>query len=435
MWYLKKIPKILHVYFGGRKIPYVRYLTIKSFKILNPDWTIKFYYPQYPYEKNSWQSFEQKYVFNGDDYFDEIKNLHTQMMPIDFQQIGINNGVSEVYKSDFLRWFLLFTEGGLWSDMDILYFRPMNSLVFNNMENENIDTGACISKYGHSVGFMFGSQNNEYYATLWDDSRKTWDNTNYQSIGSILVNRHFPTIESIEKKCPKLHPINIPMDVVYAYNALDIKKIYNCEDMSQFTKQSIGLHWYAGHPLAGEFLEKTNGGKLFLINNVISKTITALSSSIPHYINLITNKTTKILDLGCGNKDVSSQLTAPVTTVDIWPNVKPDIIWDLNNIPLPFKDNSYEIILLIDVIEHLSKNKGFTLLEEIKRITSQKIILLTPLWWSENTDNIVNPLSPYFGNENERHLSLWKKEDFKDWEEITVVSFIGNYFLGKWTKS
>ena len=41
------------------------------------------------------------------------------------EDFNLSNEISEVKKSDFLRWHILSTEEGLWSDMDILYLKSM----------------------------------------------------------------------------------------------------------------------------------------------------------------------------------------------------------------------------------------------------------------------------------------------------------------------
>ena len=51
-----------------------------------------------------------------------------------------------------------------------------------------------------------------------------------------------------------------------------------------------------------------------------------------------------------------------VTTLDIDPLTKPDVLWDLNVRPLPFKDESFDEIHAYEVLEHLGKQgdyKGF----------------------------------------------------------------------------
>ena len=60
---------------------------------------------------------------------------------------------------------------------------------------------------------------------------------------------------------------------------------------------------------------------------------------------------------------------------------------------LPALDKKYDLILLIDVIEHLNKGNGVALLREVKRVAKKKVLLLTPLWWTDNVELIYSVFS------------------------------------------
>ena len=129
-----------------------------------------------------------------------------------------------------------------------------------------------------------------------------------------------------------------------------------------------------------------------------------INGTFPYYF---TNKHTQegsILDIGCGDKKLSNSLdNKNVTTLDAFSKFKPDILWDLNTQPLPIEDNSYDTVLAIDLIEHLDKVSGVRLIKEFKRIAKKRIILLTPLWWTENAENVTNKKSAYFKNTYNHH--------------------------------
>lgn len=70
----------------------------------------------------------------------------------------------------------------------------------------------------------------------------------------------------------------------------------------------------------------------------------------------------KGLILGSGFSGYSSFKKTKNITVDINIDCKPDLIWDLNERPLPFKDNEFDIIYAFEVLEHLGRQgdwKGF----------------------------------------------------------------------------
>ncbi len=63
--------------------------------------------------------------------------------------------------------------------------------------------------------------------------------------------------------------------------------------------------------------------------------------------------------------------------------------------------SEYDLVLLIDVLEHLSKIDGDAFIKECKRI-GKTVIISTPAIWENQNDAYGNPF--------ERHLSLWDKK-------------------------
>ena len=62
--------------------------------------------------------------------------------------------------------------------------------------------------------------------------------------------------------------MNIGMDAVYYYSGQQIGNIYSHGELT-FPKQSIGIHWYAGHPFSGKFLSETRGGTENYPDNIL----------------------------------------------------------------------------------------------------------------------------------------------------------------------
>jgi len=63
----------------------------------------------------------------------------------------------------------------------------------------------------------------------------------------------------------------------------------------------------------------------------------------------------KILNLGCGLNHIPGALN-----VDIDKRFKPDLVLDLEN-PLPFQDNSFDLILAYHILEHIRNFKQLML--------------------------------------------------------------------------
>jgi hypothetical protein len=234
----------------------------------NPDWKVMFYYPKSTTVGQTWESFENKHEATYKDYTKEVFKLHISKTQIDFVDYGFSNSVSEVHKADFIRWKLLSSIGGLWSDMDILYFRPITNLLINRPENKHKDTVVSISEYGHSIGFMMANYDNQYFKKISDEAFDNFNSESYQSIGSELCNELFPEVTDIPG-----NPVDLGMEAVYSIDANVIERIFDVDNDTPIPIYAIGLHWFNGHPLAGKFLNETNGGLQDIPDNVIGNLI------------------------------------------------------------------------------------------------------------------------------------------------------------------
>lgn len=70
----------------------------------------------------------------------------------------------------------------------------------------------------------------------------------------------------------------------------------------------------------------------------------------------------RVLDIGCGNRKIPGAIG-----VDISRNTQADVIHDLNLFPYPFKDNTFDKVYCIDILEHL--DNIIKVMEEIFRIS------------------------------------------------------------------
>ena len=269
-WHLK-VPKILHVYWGTGSLPYLRYLTVQTFLMHNPDWQVIVWQPKYPAKVVTWDTKELDYAQDWVDTRPQLFDLPIKQEFVDFEKFGLSNEMSEVHKSDYLRYWVLHNYGGVWSDMDILYLCQIAYLLVNKAGNSEKETFVCISPaYGHSIGFLMAAKGSIYFKQLLDVVE--CNPTKYQSLGADACNANFPTLNHINAISPA---VNIGMEAVYAYDARYIRLIYG-STINKFKLGSIGLHWFAGHQMAGKFLKDTSGGVINIPKNVIGNVIRRL---------------------------------------------------------------------------------------------------------------------------------------------------------------
>ena len=281
MWHLKKIPKVAHFYWGGEKLSYLRFLSVKTFRQHNPDWSILIHVPSVVSTVvPGWESFQQKDVNIEHDYFDALNNIEDlKIITHNFNRYHFDNQAHEVHKSDFLRWKLLNKYGGLWSDIDILYTKPMWALPENTPKNTHIDTALCplMDAKKHTVGFLLSSKKNNFFQSISRQARKQYTPTLYQCMGSDLINSRFETFESLQKKFRKNNFLFLKKNCVYSITSKEIEMFYQTIDSSTQKKLSskgtIGFHWFAGHPQSQQFENTLTLDNVGEYNNLLSTII------------------------------------------------------------------------------------------------------------------------------------------------------------------
>lgn len=248
-----KLPKILHLYWGrNQPLSYLRYLTVISFLKYNPTWTVKVWTASAkPSKESPWKTGEQPGEYIGHDY---LEDLYLYRHEINMESVGIPNDIPEVHKSDLLRWYLLGTQGGIWSDFDILYIAPL----LNDIVKTWNGPGLCayelpkgqIARYRfQAIGFLAsaGKTGKEFFNQMFKKGIAKIPQTEYQAFGATLLEKeHLPAWEA-EKK-PVFY---IDKALVYPYHSCHNVKVY-FQPNELIHPGAVGLHWYAGHPDNGK---------------------------------------------------------------------------------------------------------------------------------------------------------------------------------------
>ncbi len=130
----------------------------------------------------------------------------------------------------------------------------------------------------------------------------------------------------------------------------------------------------------------------------------------------------KRLNLGCG-KDIKEGWI----NLDIFDREGVDIVHDLNELPLQFKDNDFDFVLCKDILEHV---KWILLINEINRILKPKGILLIRVPHFTSAISYTDPTHKNYFSINS--FEFFIKSDFFNYErKIRYFSKIKKKILFK----
>lgn len=256
---MKNIPKILHTYWGRSPMSWFQTLTVDSFHKYNPDWVINVYVPKQIYTGKF------KYIpdYSGKDYFYMIEQFnYVNIVEVDLNDYSINPGLHNILRSDILRYHLLYNQGGIWSDFDIIWLKSMNH--FSNIEyygNTPIEEANAVVSFtketfgGHSIGVMIHCKHDPYALSLINLTRQIDPPYGHEIFGSIMISAKYPTLASLssfENIVGVKHETYYPYDI-HPPNPT-IQKLYLENDVSYIHNNVMCLHWYNGHELSKKYI-------------------------------------------------------------------------------------------------------------------------------------------------------------------------------------
>jgi SAM-dependent methyltransferase len=139
-----------------------------------------------------------------------------------------------------------------------------------------------------------------------------------------------------------------------------------------------------------------------------------------------------ILDIGCGDgypiRVLKQRIIGFTVGADIFlPNIKKCKGQELHDEYvlcdarfLPFRSLSFDVVICLEIIEHMPKEYGFAFIRTIEAIARREVIVATPVANSPGGHDKVNPY--------DLHKSIWVPEEFIE-KGYVVRGVMGPLFL------
>lgn len=244
-----EVPKHMNFFWANEKMSWLRYMTLYSFRKHNPDWPVTLYLSHSPIKDKTWTSVEEQdfFSFKGDDWLPKVEELDIELKTWKF---AIKHRVGPSQQSNFFKWSHLATQGGFYSDLDIIYMKSLEPL-YSKVRKE--DAGLSYNDLHFSIGFLFSKAESPLFSEINRFATKTFTLDEYQSAGVKSLNTLLDCTgsgcwDALEAKFPKLSFYNVEMPLFYPISFREPDRIFELKET--FPKETLGLHWYAGLALA-----------------------------------------------------------------------------------------------------------------------------------------------------------------------------------------
>ena len=250
------VPKNIFFFWGNEKMSWMRYMTIKSFVQLNPDWKVRlFFAPQYR-DNKPWGSDEGQdfFVYSGADYFSRLNDLNIDIIkwviPDELQALVDLHRMGPSHLSNYFKWYILAGEGGIYSDLDILFIKPIDKFYD---EIRDCQTAICHKDW-MSIGLLGSSGDNSFFRDLYNHTINNFNPEHYQTVGVMGIYSLFGCSQedSFDRLSQKYEGVcNFPYSYFYPYSCHEVESIFAPETI--INDDAIGLHWFGGHTMSQHY--------------------------------------------------------------------------------------------------------------------------------------------------------------------------------------
>ncbi len=253
---MKNIPKTCYLYWNGKPMSLLHLLTVVSFHKHNPDWEIVVRMTKADDSIDNGIHNPQYKPFVAKDYLPELYNLDYVKIIEDKEQLG--GKAHSILVSDIWRREVLFENGGVYSDFDVIWLKPMNEFVNIDCKGDPSDFESIASFYQlthgfHNVSNLISEKGSPYLLSLIKEAKGMHPPYGDQSFGTDMLNRLYPDWHSICLKYPRM--IALKYETFYPYSTFALEQLFVADNLSNIrSKDVMCVHWFNGNELAKEYI-------------------------------------------------------------------------------------------------------------------------------------------------------------------------------------
>lgn len=211
------IPYLFSCYLDKLPLNLLQYLTIRTFLYYNSHWKINLYISKD----------ELNNIKKLNDYWKTLITLDgITVIPIESIDIKMDNNAPKIMKINALKYHILYANGGIWSNLDILYLNSVENIIFT--KNYNYDTIISSINGNYKTDFIMTKPGNVIFEKLKNS----------------FINKIEPDVNKIinELKNNTFLTEDKYLYLPYEHNELD--KLYNKKCFENLRNNTLGVFWH-----------------------------------------------------------------------------------------------------------------------------------------------------------------------------------------------
>ena len=271
----KNIPYNCYMYWGGSSnMPMLMVFTVISFHRLNPDWEIIIYRTKQT-DKDLGKS-PYDYSYTGKDYFYLIELMDfVKIITIDVDELGINKDAHSILGSDIFRTKILFEKGGLYSDMDVIWLKPMSELVNIDCigDPRDFECSVCylnLTSGHHTISNLIAEAGSPFLWSVIEAQSKVKPPYRDCDFSTFLLNGKYPTLDVITSKYPRV--LALKYETFYPYSIFNLEQLWTDNDLSVIDNKNVMcIHWFNGHPLSKAYTNEDSFKRECSMTSILKK--------------------------------------------------------------------------------------------------------------------------------------------------------------------
>lgn len=263
------IPKRMAFVWDDSRLSWLRYLTIASFQRLNPDWELRLYHVCATGQR-AWRGGEavDAQDYKGPDYSDLLGSLDLKHFDV---SLPLDN-LSPVHASDLARFQYLAEEGGWYSDLDILYVRPMTTIKKLVASSKTV---FCQTAGVIGIGFLAGQRGFPLWQNVYQNALSRYNPCEYQSCGILALHDLVGTVQRLKQAYVQSYPVDLPSETVYPWDHKQVSRIFEQDNV--VPSGCVGIHWFGGHPTSQQWNNRITRHTCRQFTNTISRYVQELA--------------------------------------------------------------------------------------------------------------------------------------------------------------